>query len=147
MKCPYCRTAATEIYNSRATKFGSQTWRRRRCQNCRQSFTTYEAADLSFLQVAPAAGRPQPYSRLKLYAALADAFSSDPTHQTDINHLIDTIESKLLDLRQPRVTPADISRLALTTLKHFNTAAFMRYLATHLSPSSSTELKNQLKQY
>jgi transcriptional repressor NrdR len=147
MKCPYCRTDNTEVYNSRATKFGTQIWRRRRCQNCHESFTTYEAADLGFLKVVKKSGKTQRYSRAKLYSGIYRAFLSIPAKETTVDAITDTVESKLLDTKKRELPTGEISRIVLSTLKHFNTAAFVRYLAYQTDLASNAQLARELKKY
>ena len=148
MKCPFCRQTDTEIYNSRATKFATQTWRRRRCQNCSKLFTTYESPDLSFLRIKrPQTAKTIPYSRAKLFSGLYQAFLDVPRKDATIDAVTDTIEVKVLDLQQPEITTTDLAAIILTTLKHFNTAAFLRYLASHAELATNRQLKQELKKY
>jgi transcriptional repressor NrdR len=147
MKCPFCRSTETEVYNTRATKFRSQLWRRRRCLSCHEAFTTYEAPDLGFIQVSSSDGSKRPYSRARLYAAVAAALDPAGTTASDIDAVTDTVESKLLDLKSPALTTTGISAIILTTLKNYDTSAFLRYLAAHADLRSRSELKRQLKNY
>jgi transcriptional repressor NrdR len=144
MKCPFCRSKQTEVYNTRSTKFGTQLWRRRRCQTCHEAFTTYESADLGFLQVRAQDASQRPYSRSKLYSAIALALGSQSSAADAIT---DTVESKLLDLKSPVITAGQIAATILTTLKPFDTPAFLRYLAGHAELRNSAELKRALKNY
>lgn len=147
MKCPFCRETATEVYNSRTTKFGTQIWRRRKCNHCHEAFTTYEAVDLSFLKVIKKTGQKQRYSRAKLYSGVYGAFLSIPAKETTVDAVTDTIEAKLLDTKQRELSSADIARTVLITLKHFNTAAFLRYLAYQTDLANDAQLKKELKKY
>jgi transcriptional repressor NrdR len=147
MKCPFCRSSQTEVYNTRATKFATQIWRRRRCLNCHEGFTTYEAADLGFLKVGAQNGSQGPYSRARLYSGIAAAFEPAEYASATIDAVTDTVESKLLDLKTRTISPEQISAIILTTLKHFDTSAFLRYLASHADLRSKSELKRQLKNY
>ncbi|HSX02281.1 MAG TPA: ATP cone domain-containing protein [Candidatus Saccharimonadia bacterium] len=147
MKCPFCRETITEVYNSRTTKFGTQIWRRRRCQSCHESFTTYEAPDLGFLKVTKKTGKKQRYSRAKLYSGIYGAFLSIPAKETTVDAVTDTIEAKLLDTKRRDISSQDIARIVLVTLKHFNTAAFLRYLAYQTELASDAQLKKELKKY
>jgi transcriptional repressor NrdR len=147
MKCPYCRATATEVYNTRTTKFATQIWRRRRCTHCGHAFTTYETPDLSFLRVAPPQGKPQPYSRAHLFSSLYAAFLDIPHKPSTIDAVTDTIEAKILELSRSTITTAEIAAIILTTLKHFNDAAYLRYLATHAELASRAEFKKALRQY
>lgn len=147
MKCPYCRADTTEVYNSRVTRFGTQIWRRRRCTSCHESFTTYEAPDLGFLKVIKKSGRRERYSRAKLYSGIYGAFLSVPQKETTVDAVTDTIEAKLLDTKQRELSSAAIADITLTTLKHFSTAAFMRFLAYHADLSSDAQMTAALKKY
>lgn len=145
MKCPFCRSRNTEVYNSRTTKFENQIWRRRRCQQCHEAFTTYEAADLGFLKVLKQSGRPERYSRAKLYSSLAHALQTVPHQETTIDAVTDSVEAKLLDLKKKELSSQEIASIVLSTLKHFNVAAFMRYLADQGQPTSTAELNKILR--
>jgi transcriptional repressor NrdR len=147
MKCPFCRSNRTEVYNTRTTKFATQIWRRRRCASCHEAFTTYEAPDLTFLKVTHPDRKAQPYSRAKLYYALSEALQRVPRSESTIDAITDTIEAKILDTQLAEIPAEIISRIILTTLKHFNTAAFVRYLTTHTELASPAELKKALKNY
>ena len=147
MKCPYCRSDQTEVYNTRPTRSGNQLWRRRRCQACHEAFTTYEAADLGFLKVIKKTGKKQRYSRAKLYSGIYGAFLSIPAKETTVDAVTDTIEAKILDTRLREVTSTEIARIVLVTLKHFNTAAFVRYLAYQTDLANDAQLKKELKKY
>lgn len=147
MKCPLCRQTTTEIYNSRTTRFGTQTWRRRRCLSCHESFTTYEAPDLGFLKVAGNGHKKQRYSRAKLYSDIYAAFDAIQRKDSTIDAVTDTVESKILDLKKSEVSTDEITRIVLSALKHFNTAAFLRFLARSTDLSSNAQLKRELKKY
>jgi transcriptional repressor NrdR len=147
MKCPHCRRDRTEVYNSRVTKFGTQIWRRRRCLNCGKSFTTYETSDLSFLKITRPSHRLEPYSRAKLFASLYDAFAAADHPAATIDAVTATIEAKILDLERSEVATHQIAAITLTTLKHFDTAAFLRYLSSHAGLTPHTNLQKTLRQY
>ncbi|HSH31419.1 MAG TPA: ATP cone domain-containing protein [Candidatus Saccharimonadales bacterium] len=147
MKCPFCRENDTEVYNTRSTRFQTQIWRRRRCLNCQQSFTTYEQPDLNFLKVLPATGRPRRYSRAKLFSSIYAAFLDIKAKDGTIDAVTDTVEAKILDTKKDALSAPEIAAIVLTTLKHFNTSAFLRYLSTHAELASSAQLKKELKKY
>lgn len=147
MKCPYCRADTTDVFNTRPTRFATQIWRRRRCLECRESFTTYEAVDLGFLKVTKKNGRRQRYSRAKLFSGIYGSFLSIPSKETTVDAVTDTVEAKILDTKAREISSADIAQIVLTTLKHFNTAAFVRYLAYQTDLQNDAQLKRELKKY
>jgi transcriptional repressor NrdR len=147
MNCPYCRSPKTEVYNSRNTKFGNQIWRRRRCQSCHDSFTTYEAADLGFLKIIKKSGKRQRYSRAKVFTGVYNAFQSIPSKENAIDAITDAIEAKILDKQAREISTVDIASIVLSTLKHFNTSAFLRYLAYQTDISTNGRLMKEIKKY
>mgnify|MGYP001561411465 CR=1 FL=1 len=147
MKCPYCRSESTDVFNSRPTKFGTQIWRRRRCLECHESFTTYESIDLGFLKVTKKTGRNERYSRAKLYSGIYGAFLSVADKQKTVDAVTDTIESKLLDTRLETIATDEIAQIVMQTLRHYNTAAFVRYLANQTDLANEAQLKRELKRY
>lgn len=147
MKCPFCRAETTDVYNTRPTKEGAQIWRRRRCLECKESFTTYEQPDLGFLKVIKKTGKKQRYSRAKLYTGIYGAFARISAKETTVDAVTDTIEAKILDLRVSEVSSDDIARIVLTTLKHFNMTAFVRYLASQTDLATDAQLRSELKKY
>ncbi len=147
MKCPFCRETTTDVFNTRPTRFGTQIWRRRKCLKCHESFTTYEAPDLGFLKVTKKNGKRQRYSRAKLYSGIYGAFLNIPAKETTVDGVTDTVEAKLLDTKRRELKTSQIAEIVLATLKHFNTAAFVRYLAYQTDLASDAQLKKELKKY
>ena len=115
--------------------------------SCHEAFTTYEAISLGFIRVQHQNAVTTAYSRAKLYSSVDQAFDGHQTTSTTIDAITDTIESKLLDLKSRSLTSTQISQTILTTLKHFDTAAFLRYLAKHAQLRNNAELKRQLKNF
>src|SRR5665213_2372762 len=147
MKCPYCRAETTDVFNSRPTKFGTQIWRRRRCLECHESFTTYEAADLGFVKVMKKTGTKERYSRAKLFTGIYGAFLDIRAKQNAVDAVTDTVEAKLLDTKKTTLSTAEIAEIVLQTLKHYNTAAFVRYLANQTDLANEAQLRKELKKY
>jgi transcriptional repressor NrdR len=147
MKCPYCRAETTDVFNSRPTKFGTQIWRRRRCLECFESFTTYEAADLGFLKVEKKTGRRERYSRAKLFSGIYGAFLEISGKQNVVDAVTDTIEAKILDSKKDIITTEEVAEIVLQTLKHYNMPAFMRYLANQADVLNEAQLRRELKKY
>lgn len=132
MVCIYCG-GKTQVTNSRLQKRLNHTWRRRECTICHAVFTTEEAPELTTsLSVRPGNGKPQPFSRDKLFASVLRAVGHRKTHVEDAGALTDTIIAKLLlSTTQAAVTPAEIVVIAYETLQHFDTAAAVQYQAYH----------------
>lgn len=122
MVCAFCGSK-TSVYNSRGHRDGLKVWRRRRCISCHESFTTYESLDLSYLIVAKRSGESESYSKAKLYSSIYRAHL-DPIES---ELLTDTIERKIIGLKQPLLSAADLAQLVTQTLRAFSKASHARY--------------------
>jgi len=148
MKCPVCREINNEVYNTRLTRFGTQTWRRRRCLSCDTHFTTYEQPDLKFLKVlGDKSKKTVPYSRATLFSSVYISFTGSAAKPGIIDAVTDNIEAKLLDLQDHTITTQQITDTVLATLKHFDSAAFLRYLSEHVDISNPGMMRQYLKKY
>lgn len=122
MICAFCGSK-TGVYNSRRHKDGLKVWRRRKCSDCKESFTTYESLDLSYLVVAKRSGESEAYSRAKLYASVYRAH----LEPIESELLTDTIERKIIKLRQPLLATKDLAKIISQTLLAFSKASHARY--------------------
>jgi transcriptional regulator NrdR family protein len=70
MKYIYCSHNKTGVTNSREIKKGILTWRRRHCQNCKETFTTKETPLADNLFVIKRNGTRQRFSYEKLFVSV-----------------------------------------------------------------------------
>lgn len=147
MKCAYCGSNKTEVFNSRTTRSGTQIWRRRRCTDCDETMTSYERIDLQqVLSIDTGKLKKQRYSRPKLYVSLLRAFEGGAKLDS-VDAIIDTIEQRLLSLNKEIITLSELSDAVLRTIKPVDTVAFMKYLANHSDLSGTRELNKVIKKY
>jgi transcriptional regulator NrdR family protein len=82
-----------------------------------------------------------------LYSDVATALSVVAGTTDTADAITETIEAKLLDLQSTTVTTQQIADVTLSTLKHFDTPAFLRYLASHGDVRSTREANRQLRRH
>ena len=132
MVCVYCGSPTT-VSNSRLQRRNNHTWRRRKCLNCRATFTTGEAPDLSSsFMVKDTRGKLIPFNRDKLFIALYESCRHRPKAYQDATALTETVISHILD--RPAGSVVDRGRIIETAhkaLKRFDSAAATIYLAYH----------------
>lgn len=149
MYCPFCNSEDTRVVNSRLTRSNTQVWRRRRCQDCKEIFTTHEIIDLSHLIVVKRSGRMQQFSRMKLYASIYGATIGSKT--PDRERLVDTmtrdIERQILACRKKQITSTEISDITLRTLKRTNPRTFLRWLAYNKNIQSEADMIREFNRY
>jgi len=148
MVCPFCLHKKTSVYNSRKTTKLNATWRRRRCESCGREFTTRENADPESILRVGTAKRTIAYSRAKLTISLLSVSDHRADHGEAIYWLADTIEQKLYRHAagsNNAVTKHLIMNQVLDTLKHFDTVAYVKYLARYSPNFDARTLKKHLK--
>lgn len=148
MVCPFCLHKKTTVYNSRHTARLNATWRRRRCAACKREFTTRENADPESILRVGTVRRSVPYSRAKLTLGILSVCDHRTDHGEASYWLTDTIEQKLYRLAAKSdnsVTKKQITNTTLETLKNFDTAAYVKYLARYSPTLDARTLKKHLK--
>ena len=68
MKCPYCASLSNRVVDSRLSKEGDETRRRRVCDDCNRRFTTYERVAEALPLVVKQDGRREPFGLLNYKA-------------------------------------------------------------------------------
>ncbi len=146
MKCPKCHSTGLKTVNSRTTKSGYQTWRRKQCQTCKTIITSYEKPDLSWLTIEdPSRKVPVPYNRFLLTISILNAFEGENASADSLEALVDTLEMRLIN-HKGSLSSQDIVATTLKSLKPVNLNAYLKYLAAHTSPHNQRELNRLIKE-
>jgi len=148
MVCPFCLHKKTKVYNSRQTSKLNATWRRRRCDSCRREFTTRENASPESILRVGTVKRTHPYSQAKLTLSILSVCDHRTDHGEAAYWLNDTIEQKLYRLAATtnnHVTKKQVINTILETLRNFDTAAYVKYLARYSPDLDARTLKKHLK--
>lgn len=149
MECPYCHALQTEVTNSRPTLKETQIWRRRKCLNCGEVFTTHEIVDLSHLVVIKKSGRSEVYSHSKLYSGIYGATigSKTPDREKVVEKITREVERELLFLKRKRIMSMEIADIVLRKLKKSHSATFLRFLAYCKAITNESQMKRELTKY
>lgn len=121
--------SATKVTNSRFFKRQNKVWRRRQTGSG-VVFTTRESFDFDNIEVAKKNSRPQEdYQAGKLFLSIYKACDHLPDGPQTAWHIFQTIEEKLTNqLSESMIlTVTDIALVSLTTLKNFDTTAYVKY--------------------
>lgn len=146
MKCPICSSTGLKTTNSRSTKMGSQTWRRKECKKCHSSITTYEKPDLGWLFIKNSSkNNCAKYNRSILTKSILLIFDDDELANVDIENVIDTIEQKIVSKRKTIIEKNELIKIVLNTLQPVSTNAAIKYLANYGQHNNSAKLKKLIK--
>jgi transcriptional repressor NrdR len=151
MDCPFCGSSQVMVVNSRPNSAKSRIWRRRKCEKCGSSFTTYEKINLSYIVVVKKSGRKQKYSRAKLYSSIyhscLDKKNVDRGEASQFSEMVtDTVEEAIFKLKNNQVSSGEILNMVLDALKVKSQDTLMRYLA-YRKGDDKKELKKIVRKY
>lgn len=132
MFCINCFHKNTQVVNSRPHKKQPSVWRRRRCLQCHQLFTTYERPSLADNKLIHLDnGLTDTFNLGRLILSVGRSFLHNPREaQTSSLWLAQTIEDTL-STEYTSITPADIGAVTHQTLKRYDELAAMQYAAQH----------------
>lgn len=132
MICVYCLNSKTKIPNSRPHKNQAQVWRRRHCEVCDHTFTTYERPSLEDV-VIQSGQQKEIFSIGRLTVSIFASLTQQLATGTVSYELARTIEQRLIkryDISSA-ITPGAIAQETYETLKRFDEISALQYGATH----------------
>ena len=104
MKCPFCNHLENRVIDSRLSREGDITRRRRECVQCDKRYTTYERIEEILPMVAKKDGRREPFDRLKISAGIQRACEKRPISVEKVEHLISDIERYFQDKGEKEIS-------------------------------------------
>ena len=146
MKCPFCGSKSLKTTNSRPTYDFTQTWRRKSCDRCHSTITTYEHSDMSWLNIKdPGHNKLEPYQKAKLYKSLLMTFDDEDITIINIENLINSIEQKIVSNQKTVITKNELIKIVLTTIKPISLKCYINYLSKYGKLDSKYELNRLIK--
>jgi transcriptional repressor NrdR len=145
MKCPFCSHLDNRVIDSRLSRDGDVTRRRRECARCERRFTTYERVEEIFPLVVKKDGRREPYDRLKVIAGLKKACEKRPISITAIEETADRIERILQSGGEKEISSAVIGEEVMRHLYDLDKVAYVRFASVYRSFQDLDAFMRELK--
>lgn len=137
MNCLYCNKK-TEVINSRLQKRSNSVWRRRRCNNCNNVFTSTESLNLAqTLLFETSEGKLIPFNTNNLLISVYDCLKHRDSQINDASALTDTIINRLAEQlqnseqKQPIIKRQQLIEQTTEVLNNFDKVASIQYSALH----------------
>lgn len=130
MRCPKCGGEKTRVIDSRTQEATNAIKRRRECVSCGYRFTTYERCEDPIV-VRKSNGTTEPFDRNKLLAGLTRATVKRDIELSQLNALIDDIESELRSRTIRTVTSHEIGEMVLKRLAKLDKVAYVRFASVY----------------
>lgn len=131
MKCPFCASLDNRVIDSRLSREGDVTRRRRECSCCERRFTTYERVEEILPLVVKKDGRREAYDRLKVIAGIRKACEKRPVSSETIEEIADRIERFLQSRGEKEVPSAVIGEEVMQQLYELDEVAYVRFASVY----------------
>src|SRR5215813_6008355 len=125
MKCPFCSHLENRVIDSRLSRDGDVTRRRRECARCERRFTTYD--------------------RLKVVTGLKKACEKRPISITAIEETADRIERILQSGGEKEISSAVIGEEVMRHLYDLDKVAYVRFASVYRSFQDLDAFMRELK--
>ena len=145
MKCPFCSHIENRVIDSRLSRDGDVTRRRRECERCERRFTTYERVEEILPLVVKKDGRRETYDRLKIIAGLRKACEKRPVSISTIEEAADRIERFLQGVGDKEVPSAAIGEEVMRQLYELDKVAYVRFASVYRSFQDLDAFMQELK--
>jgi transcriptional repressor NrdR len=131
MMCPFCGHNGDKVIDSRESKEGNVTRRRRECLECTRRFTTYERIDEIPFMVVKKDGRREPFDRQKVLNGLLKACEKRPVSMTAIANAVDGVEAALVASVDRELSTAEVGEVLMERLKSIDKIAYVRFASVY----------------
>ncbi len=131
MRCLFCGHLESKVIDSRSTEEGNTIRRRRECLECGKRFTTYEKIETIPMIVIKKGGIRETFDREKVLNGILRACEKRPVSLSDIEKVIDDIESKLYNMLEREVTSEKIGEMVMERLKDLDDIAYVRFASVY----------------
>ncbi len=133
MRCPFCSFEDTRVIDSRMAAEGDLVRRRRECMECRERFTTYEAAEFNYPRVIKSDGRREQFTENKLRSGIERALEKRPVPMEQVEIAIARIKHKLRSLGDREVKSRKVGDWVMEELKAVDQVAYLRFASVYQS--------------
>ncbi len=127
--CPRCESTESRIVVIEQLKSGVR--RRRECLNCGNRFGTSERPDTAKLLVVKRNGQREEFDRTKIFEGLRLACLNRPVSAEQMESLVDTVSSRLIESGLTEVPARRIGDLAIEELRKLDEVAYVRFASVY----------------
>ena len=132
MLCPFCSHSDDRVVDSRESRGGLATRRRRECLKCKRRFTTYERIEEVHYFVVKKEGHRERFLRSKIQRGLLRACEKRPVSSQQLEELVDLVEQKVVYAPDHEITSREIGEVVMNQLRKLDKVAYIRFASVYL---------------
>jgi transcriptional repressor NrdR len=145
MRCPDCGHEEDKVIDSRSTKEGTVTRRRRECAKCGHRYTTYEYIEPGQLVVVKKDGRRQEFDRRRILNGILKACEKRPIPREKIEETTDAIVTELQAEFRAEIPSSEIGEKVMKHLRELDEVAYVRFASVYRKFEDITEFMQELR--
>jgi len=145
MRCPFCDYEDSKVIDSRESKNGLTSRRRRECLSCARRFTTYEKIDEIPYMVVKKDGKRQRFESQKLLQGLLKACEKRPVPVARLEEIVEEIETMLQDRSDKEIETTRIGQVVMKKLKELDKVSYVRFASVYREFRDVLEFKKELE--
>ena len=146
MRCPSCDHLEDRVVDSRTSRGGRATRRRRECLHCGRRFTTYERIEEEPLAVRKRTGESETYDRAKLLASIGTACAKRPVSIAEIDALVEEIEGELEATDAREISSRELGEKVMKRLRLLDQVAYVRFASVYRNFQDTTEFMEEVRE-
>lgn len=131
MRCIFCGNSESKVIDSRSAEDGTTIRRRRECLACGKRFTTYEKVETIPIVVIKRNGMRETFNRDKVLNGILRACEKRPVTLSEIENLIDDVESKLYNMLEREISSEKIGEMVMERLQKLDDIAYVRFASVY----------------
>lgn len=131
MRCVKCGALEDKVIDSRMSKDGTTTRRRRQCLVCDSRFTTYEHTERIELRVVKRNGQLESLKRDKLIEGMTRACENRPVSLDELDRAVEEIIEELHKDHLKECPSDTIGRKVMDKLHGIDPVAYVRYVSVY----------------
>jgi transcriptional repressor NrdR len=145
MRCTYCGFLESKVIDSRESKKGISIRRRRECLCCMRRLATYEKIEEIPYMVVKKDGTRQPFDTQKLLRGMMKACEKRPIQISQLEEIIEEIESLLQERPDKEIGVAEIGELVMNRLRELDKVAYVRFASVYREFGDVAEFRRELE--
>ena len=146
MKCPYCFNDSSEVKDSRSTEDGNAIRRRRLCNNCGGSFTTFERMVMREILVIKADGSKENFDRDKIVTSIALAGRKRAIIADKIEEITSAIQRQIEAYGENEILSTEIGNKVMNALAQLDKIAYIRYASVYRNFTEAKDFEEFIKE-
>ncbi len=146
MRCPYCGENRDKVVDSRTSKEGAATRRRRECLDCGERFTTYEYVEQLEVAIIKKDMRREPFDRQKLVSGIQSACKKRPVSMESIAEIVDRVQHRIEQDPRGEIESIKVGELVMDELSKIDQIAYIRFASVYRNFRTTEEFISQVSE-